>query len=352
MSALLELLRALPEVDGRTASLLVPSRADELIASARRHGLSALVRHTLDALGVEWPSPQRGELIKDALQIAGTAMKVKRELVQVLDALAAVQVSPILLKGYGFASRYYPSASTRPMTDIDLYVGESDLEKAGAALQKLGFIPEGKPQQAYELEHHHHWAFTGQSVNVELHFRLITGFKGAIDAPSRSVDGALDDARAARFLTAEDELTYLSAHAASHLFVRLNWLYDIKLLISRNAIDVARVVELAEQARLTTPIYAALYLAQTRLRAAVRDDLLEALAPPLAQRTWISQWFTDARLDDPPHAGHKYYDFLLQTSLASTGTQAAEFVFHHARRTARRRIAKYFPQWAPDQWRG
>ena len=62
--------------------------------------------------------------------------------------------------------------------------------------------------------------------------------------------------RGLRLLALEDEIVYLAVHAAAHGFVRLMWLYDLKLLCRRHSaeIDWSKVVERARYVRTLTAV--------------------------------------------------------------------------------------------------
>ena len=103
-------------------------------------------------------------------------MRVKALLLRSLDALAAVGVVPVLLKGYGLGLRLYPEPLQRATTDVDLLVAGAEVEGASGALVGLGLRPLGEEAAAHARAHEHHLTFTGAAGMVELHFRALVGY--------------------------------------------------------------------------------------------------------------------------------------------------------------------------------
>jgi len=118
--ALLEVLRAWPEAPDSP----MPTRVDALVHAAARHGLAGFTQQALGRVG--WPLEEavRTRLRREALAQAAQGMRVKVLLLRGLDALGAVGVVPVLLKGYGLALRLYPEPLQRATTDVDLLVAD------------------------------------------------------------------------------------------------------------------------------------------------------------------------------------------------------------------------------------
>jgi hypothetical protein len=118
-------------------------------------------------------------------------------------------------------------------TDVDLLVGEADLERALVALSSIGYEASTDPsERRFRREHHHLHLFHPQALPLELHFHAYKGF-GRILPSEPLVARRLEvpNLRAIGVLAPEDELVFLSVHAAAHRFGRLAWLYDLRLLI-------------------------------------------------------------------------------------------------------------------------
>jgi hypothetical protein len=100
-----------------------------------------------------------------------------------------------------------------------------------------------------------------------------------------------------RYLPPEQELVYLSAHCAQHLFQRASWLYDLKLFVrARPGLSYERVAEIAGGADMRAATHAALVLAAEVLGAAVPRSALERVAPSRAHAGLVLRAFTPERL--------------------------------------------------------
>ncbi|MFY0525795.1 nucleotidyltransferase family protein [Archangium gephyra] len=302
--ALLEVLRAWPEAP-RDA---VPTDMAALVHAAARHGLAGFVQHALGRSGWTVDEPVRTSLRREALAQAARGMRVKALLVRSLDALAAVGLVPVLLKGYGLGLRLYPEPLQRATTDVDLLVADAEVDGASGALVGLGLKPLGEAAAAHAREHEHHLTFTGAAGMVELHFRALVGYGQTLEADAllaRAEEATLEGRRV-RYLRAEDELVYLAIHASNHLLQRLAWLFDLKLLVlACPGLDWGRVVEVARGTAFPHLAWYALEAARRLMGAAVPEEVLAALAPPVWQRRMAARFFTAGRLLETELMNHK-----------------------------------------------
>jgi len=302
--ALLEVLRAWPEVPESP----MPTRVDALVHAAARHGLAGFTQQALGRAG--WPLEEavRTRLRREALAQAAQGMRVKVLLLRSLDALGAVGVVPVLLKGYGLALRLYPEPLQRATTDVDLLVADAEVAPASRALEGLGLKPLGEREAAHAREHEHHLTFSGAAGLVELHFRALAGYGQTLEGDvllAHAEDGEVEGRRV-RYLRAEDELVYLALHASNHLLQRLAWLFDLKLLVlARPGLDWTRVVEVARGTAFSHLAWYALEAARRLVGAPVPDEVLAALAPPRWQRLLAARFFTAERLLETELMHHK-----------------------------------------------
>jgi hypothetical protein len=283
--ALLDVLRAWPEIP-RGA---VPAGADTLVYAAARHGLAGFLQHALGRSGQTLEEAVRTNLRREALAQAARGLRVRALLLRSLDALDAVGVVPVLLKGYGLAMRLYPEPLQRATTDVDLLVADAEVGRASGALVGLGLKPLSAEAAAHAREHEHHLTFSGAAGMVELHFRALVGYGQSLEAEallSRAEEAELEGRRV-RYLRAEDELVYLALHASNHLLQRLAWLFDLKLLVlARPGLDWGGVVEVARGTAFPHLAWYALEAARRLTGAPVPEEALAALAPPRGSGCW------------------------------------------------------------------
>lgn len=263
MAPLFEVLSRIPHREAELQTLQVDTAA--LVHQCARHGLSAYVADALERAHVALPPSHHQQLTDDARATVVQGAKNKRLLLSVLDVLAGQSVTPIVLKGYGLATRLYDSPLVRPSTDVDILVLPDDMPVVHAALESIGLRHMPDPSLGDVFEEHHHEAFFGAAGLVEVHFRLFAGFGMATyDDPAVQARAwpAQLEGRAVRYLSAEDEFLYLAVHAANHAFLRASWLVDLQRFAAKAPPHWERVAKLAKQVGFTVPYAAALDVLQ------------------------------------------------------------------------------------------
>jgi hypothetical protein len=235
-----------------------------------------------------------------------------------------------------------------------LLVAESNLVAASRALGELGLRPMEEAAEHYAREHHHHLTYGGPAGSVELHFRLLTGFGEVLSGNgplTRAVPFDLEG-HAVQLLCPEDEALYLALHAANHVFARLGWLYDLKLLLAATPLDWDVVFSRAREEGLAGPAYVAFAVAERSVGAPVPASMAEGFRVSAWHRSLVDWVFTDARLEEAPWLEGKWIRFAANTALASTPGSLLRFAGHHTARGAKRRLAKRFPGRFPEAWGG
>jgi hypothetical protein len=90
-----------------------------------------------------------------AAQIAHSrrrAARMESELLPALDALAARNVRPVVLKGFHTARAYFGEPGERRMADVDLWVSPDQLTDAEEALAAAGFAARGPALRPYRRD--------------------------------------------------------------------------------------------------------------------------------------------------------------------------------------------------------
>lgn len=303
-----------------------------------RHGVAAWVADELAAAG----QPVPADLQQAARAQLAAGLKIKRLTLTVVDTLAAVEVVPVLLKGYGLASRLYPDQPlARPATDVDVLLAGREVPRAEQALAKLGLAHREVPGVEQELEEHHHRAWAGPAGLVEVHFRLFSGFGGrAFDdqaIQARTVAGTLDG-RPVRWLGPEDELVYLATHAANHGFLRLSWLVDLRRFLALHpALDWVAMLGRAREAGFEVPLVSALLLTHRLLDVPLPVEVERATARHRLRRR-LDRWvFSPERVADARWSNDRLASFLLRLYLTDSPGQGARHLWDGALRLWRQR---------------
>ena len=284
---------------------------------AHRHRLFVPWHDALVAAGVELPADLDGRLRLQRAGMAQAGLRNKSLLVRTVDALASAGVMPVVLKGYPLAVRYYREPLLRPVTDVDILVRRSELPAVVSALQSLGLQRYDDPVEEME-QYHHHIAFCGRAGYVEVHFRATSG----LGLKEREDGLALEtvpfdlEGREVRILRPEDELVYLAIHAAQHVFLRLCWLYDIKLFLEGTRVDWARAAAIARAAGMTPAVYASLHATRVAFGREGFPDISGFPQPAAWQRILITRIFTTQRLVAATVPDRKLARWLAHTALA------------------------------------
>lgn len=244
-----------------------------LAEQAARHGLAGVIRR-LAGGGLASAALDRAALLE-----AAHAAAVRAFLEETLDAAREAGVIPVLLKGYGFAARYYPEPLLRFGRDVDLLVRPAERPALEDAMRQRGLSRARAHHGAIEL--------SGPRGTLDLHLSPVEAF-GVRWPAAPLLDRARDATllgRPVRYLAREDELLYLSLHAANHLNQRLAWLHDLALLAADPALDWSVFLSRVPDRTAGAVAWLALDAAWRLLEAPVPEAVRERLAPaPLRQR--------------------------------------------------------------------
>ena len=115
-------------------------------------------------------APLQGD-VREALVVE---VARERELRQVLAALAAKGVRPVLLKGAVLSRTHYPRPELRPRTDTDLIVPTSGQDATARALIEIGYqrVPEADGSLTTGQFHLHKCDATGLFHALDVHCRI------------------------------------------------------------------------------------------------------------------------------------------------------------------------------------
>jgi Uncharacterised nucleotidyltransferase len=329
---------------------------DRLARDAREHGVFTLLVHECERARAVVPTAVR----EDAARHHAVATVWHAHLLASLDALGDLFSRALLhvtsLKGPLLGERLYPEGALRPSVDLDLLVAEADLERAVTTLETAGWYADAGPTAVYSREHHHHLQLRREGhPPLELHFRARVAFgtvMPAADLVRRSQPTPTAVGRGLRVLRPEDEFVYLAVHAAAHGFVRLMWLYDLKLLCQRygTQIDWPLVVVRAREMHVLNAVAFTCGMLRERLDVAV-DDL-----PELQSRGLRHRFAHRVQLRVARHEGLMALDRLgglAFTSLLCDRPMAGPKLWgHHVTHILKRRVQRRLPRLVPADWAG
>jgi len=250
--------------------------SDDLLEEASRHSVLPLVARRLKL---------RAPLEKTAMQ----NVLRHRDFAVVAKALRERGVEVLALKGIHLASVVYRDLAVRPMRDLDLLVRAEDLQRAGEALESIGYAPSRSYTTTggatpYAVNHHLPQFTKSGATLVEIHWHIIPpSFDQRIDIRemwerSQTIRIAGEDVRV---FAPEDLLLHLAVHATYSHACDLSaqaWC-DIAETTRRHEISWPDVVERAIRWRCSRGTYLALRMSRDLLAAPIPDDVLAALMP-------------------------------------------------------------------------
>lgn len=226
-----------------------------LIDQAEHHGLAPLLFKHVQAAG--FPLPQKIRRVLQTLALRHRqASRIRNEAVAaLLRQCLGEGIEVIAAKGIALANSIYSDPGLRPMRDVDLLAGESDLPKMMAILTELGYSPEARgdiPADYYHLVPMVR-IIEGMPICVEVHRNLLPYHPEYPPWPlARSRDASLPvtiGSVSARTLCLEDMLLHVYLHGfrapLTYEPYRLIHLADIMTLVEQHLtqIDWDRVKE-------------------------------------------------------------------------------------------------------------
>jgi putative nucleotidyltransferase-like protein len=358
--SLLSLLKAIPDHPAAFAGAIesLAGRHDPevwqgLVACASQHGVLGVIDRPLTA------QPQLPPDVRDATerQIAIDQLwqeHMTRSLEHAVDTLAHAGVNACAMKGPVLAARMYPASTIRHCLDIDLLVRPGDLDRATAALTQGGYATDASVTATYMRLHAHHLGFSRPATApIELHFRTYAGFGVVLSADvlfERAEPFPLNDGLSVLVPSPEDEFLYLATHAAGHSFIRLVWLYDLKLLVRQYpSLDWDRIARRAHDLGVATPVAYTTRLLHDWLGVTAGD--LPARLPRRAVRTRMADWLLAEVSRPQPSSVRDNFGGLVFTSLLCDRVGSGAWLLqHHLLRSTRRRLKRAAPAYLPENW--
>lgn len=205
----------------------------------------------------------------------------------------------IVLKGADVIPRLYGVWGTRPISDVDLLVHESDLPTIDRLLANLGFTQQIDGNPSYS------------SPERDLSLDLITtiwylGRQGLADVWTRAMTRSFGSTTI-RCLDTVDLLIYLTSYTVIHRgHLSASFVHDVKLLIEKEPPDWPAVIARTKQARLQAPLHHGLNHVQKIFPSiAIPETVLELLAPSNRNEQILSWLLRKLVTTEPlPEIGH------------------------------------------------
>lgn len=229
-----------------------------VLSQGRVHGVLPLVTRNLERAGFPGVPGDARERLETARRLnAALSALFTRELVRVLEHLAAAGLPAIPLKGVALSESLYGDPLLRVSSDIDVLVPRRAAASALRLLLGLGYergpgeSPVAPADVDLLLQSNMEYAFVRPGpfpCPVELHWDIAWRWPHAgaaardlwADARPRELWGVR-----AHALSPEWELLYLAVHAARHGWQGLKWLADVHEVCLRDGLRWDRLVDKA-----------------------------------------------------------------------------------------------------------
>ncbi len=191
-----------------------------------------------------------------------------RELVILIDALAAKGIKAIPFKGVTLAQTAYGDISLRECSDIDLIVEQEVIPQARKVLWSQGYQLTSRETGKEESDEQYHffqkrngivvvdlqWNMARQHFGFRLDRKEFYERLRPVGLPTKVVMG----------LAHEDLLILLCVHGTKHAWEQLKWICDVAELVRRRpALDWSRVLFQSEEWKCRRVVLLGLGLAQT-----------------------------------------------------------------------------------------
>lgn len=247
-------------------------------------------------LGPELAGDPDAGWLKDVYRVNWAATQISlRAGRRAIEALRAMGIEVLLLKGAALISAFYRDPGGRPLGDVDIAVPPARVADAVRALRAAGFAPvEDEPERL--LATRHSLAFRDRDGReVDLHRGML--WRAGLDDEfwRGSVEREVDGARV-RILDRADQLLHVCAHGAAWNPVHpVRWAADaFKVLeapkafqapaepsrapgLAEEGVDWDRLVAMAELGRLSLPLGEALAYLAAELGAPVPAKAIDEL---------------------------------------------------------------------------
>lgn len=173
------------------------------------------------------------------------SMRQIQTLASVMSDFASCGIRALSVKGPLLAMELYGNPEMRYSHDLDILVSKSDFSKACERLETCGFhemitaINKTPKRRRIQEKHQgivHREYFQGD-ICIELHWKISHRWDESFDVlwERRSQKTLLGQSISC--LGELDNLSYLICHAAAHGYLRMRWLFDLRILLCSPVVD-------------------------------------------------------------------------------------------------------------------
>jgi Uncharacterised nucleotidyltransferase len=261
--------------------LLQPLDWHELLRLADHHGVTSLLYQNLAPLHDRVPSAALAALRQSYETNIRKSLFLTRELMRILDCLAALAVEVVPYKGVVMSEVYYGDMALRQSGDMDLFVRKQDVARIKTVVRDFGYTPRVfVPEDAEEDYIASGYECTFDSPAGKNLLELQWALQPRFYAVDFDMDGLFERAVSVTFAgrtvktpSPEDLLLVLSMHAAKHVWGRIIWLCDISQILKRADLNWGWILSQARSLGIERILHITLLLADRLLGPAIPSTL-------------------------------------------------------------------------------
>lgn len=312
-----------------------------LITAASQHGILPLVYKTIKNLSNNNLNAQRltlnanilTELKSAYLSIAQRNMLMTAELIKIMKLLKENDIEALAFKGPALAESAYGDITLRQYGDLDILIRKKDRSKMMDLMIEEHYIPEINLKEDVKETFFDCVNVIGlykesTSIMIEVHWELLSK-NYAIDWEEETLWSEQKTVQINHkdipVLSLEQQLLYLCAHGAKHLFERLEWVCDIDRSIRTNPnISWQNLLTEAEKLGIKRMLYLGLALSQQLFRLEIPETVQKYIAQDKQIPKLISK-VIEINFSENSQEGKSYSSFGLLLSMREKLTDQLRF---------------------------
>jgi hypothetical protein len=217
-------------------------------------------------------------------------LKLSGELARLSRLFAANDIPWLSIKGPALSVQLYGDIAARQAHDIDILIGENDLEKAAKILTQAGYVAtydpsEFNPTQIQFWRKYYKDAFFthgSKNIYIELHWRIVIDSHIFNDIDFfENIHGVTVANNNIPVLNDLTNIIYLCYHGGCHAWRRLFWLWDMARIIQTSpAEQIDKIINKAGNYGLTQMLGQTVFLANMLLGIEVPNQLKKIVILP------------------------------------------------------------------------
>ena len=276
---------------------------DDLISLSYSHGVFPLVYKIIKKYDEKTPLDKLSFMKQTYMDLVKRNMLMTSELIKVSNVLEENGIKSIAFKGPTLSQMAYGDVISRQYVDLDVLVDESLLKDAQKILEANNYYPrydleEYQKENLKDVVHDISMINKSNGINIELHWTLSSG-EFFIDLEKLEYMSDIKKYNLSNYelniFSNEKLFIYLCVHGYKHLWERIEWLVDIYYLISKENIDLEKVVEMSKSVDADRIVLSTLIICQKMfdLKIELKDSSIQDIKLNRTTNSMLNKIFQD-----------------------------------------------------------